>query len=144
MLGSPQDWALRLAAAVSTASEDPYCQVGAVVVSRARIVLATGYNGPPSGVHIDMADRAARRPFMIHAESNALRYCTPEQASGGLLAVTHQPCAPCVNLASAYGIRAIVFSVPPADPDRYPIEPALQVARLARIRLEHITQEEER
>lgn len=137
MRGHPADWALRVAAAVATASEDPYCQVGAVLLSSDRIILATGWNGLPAKVHYDMTDREGRRPYIIHAEANALRYSTPRLAAGGLLAITHQPCAPCVNLASAYGVATIVYANPPADAERYPVEPAQAVAHTAGITLLH-------
>ncbi len=131
-----QVWALTVARAVATASEDPFCQVGAVMLSAERIVLSTGYNGTPAGVvGIDLHDREARRPYMIHAEANALRYVDPRHAEGGLLAVTHQPCAACVNLASAYGLATIVYAEPPADPERYPLSEPMQVARKAGISL---------
>lgn len=130
-----QTWALTVARAVAEASEDPYCRVGAVILSADRIILATGYNGTPKGTHIDMADRDARRPFMIHAEANALRYVDPRHAEGGLLAVTHQPCEACVNLASAYSLATIVYAEPPANPERYLLEGPLRVAHMAGITL---------
>ena len=131
-------WSINVAEAVSTASEDPYCQVGAVLLSRDRLILGTGYNGPPSGVEIDWSDRAERRRYVIHAEANALRLVTPGAAAGGTLAVTHFPCADCVRLASAYGVREIYWRHP-ADWATYPREPIDQVARTVRVKLTEIS-----
>lgn len=127
-------WSVGIAEAVSVASEDPYCRVGAVLLSGDRLILGTGYNGPPAGVDIDWSDRAQRRQYVIHAEANALRLATPQSAAGGSLAVTHYPCADCVRLASAYGVRTIYWTHP-ADWNTYPREPIEQVARTVRVRL---------
>lgn len=128
-------WAIGLAEAMARASEDPYCQVGAVVLgAHGRLLLGAGYNGPPSGVELDWTDRDARRAHIIHAEQNALRLTTPVAARGGSLAVTHWPCAPCLNAAAAYGITRVYWRYPP-DWERYPAEPSLAVARIARIKL---------
>jgi len=111
---------MNLAAAAAERSEDPYCQVGATVLDRDGVVLGVGYNGTPSGVTgVDWTDRDARRPYMIHAEANALRHTTPPLAHGGLLAVTHYPCAACCTLARSYGIHTVFWASPP-DWQRYP------------------------
>jgi len=127
-------WALGVAEAVALGSEDPYCQVGAVVLSERRLVVGTGYNGPPSGVELDWSDREDRRLFVIHAEANALRLARPADTINGSLAVTHFPCGPCVNLAAAYGIQQIYWRNPP-DWNTYPREPIDRIAHTAGIRL---------
>lgn len=132
-------YALGLAEAAAIRSEDPYCKVGAVVLGREGITLGSGYNGPPSGVALDWSDREGRRPFIIHAEANALRYTTPREASGGLLAVTHGPCAPCVVLAASYGISEVWYQRPPADESRYPMASINAVALHLGIRLQRAT-----
>lgn len=120
-----------LASAAATRSEDPFCRVGAVVlasVPHGRVVLGMGYNGTVQGVDIDWEDRDARRPYVIHAEANALRYTTPTLAEDGLLAVTHFPCSQCVVLARSYGIHRITWTQAP-DWNRYPAEPVLEVCK---------------
>jgi dCMP deaminase len=116
-----------IAWAASHRSEDPYCKVGACVLNARGVVLGVGYNGTAPGIDIDWLDRDARRPYVIHAEANALRYTTPELAEGGLMAVTHFPCTACVLLASSYGIRMVAWTAPP-DWDRYPADLTLRVA----------------
>jgi dCMP deaminase len=102
------DYALILAEAARTRSENPWMTVGAVILRSDHSVAALGYNGPPPGVDVDYADRDATRPKMIHAEANALRYILPGQ--GDLIAVTLMPCADCLKLIAAYGIKKIVYS----------------------------------
>lgn len=119
-------YALELAKAASIRSEDPFVKVGAVVLRRDHSVLGLGYNGAPSGVSFDWSDREARRRFVIHAETNALRYCNPGSARGGLLAVTGTPCPACLTNAAAHGIRKVVFA---QLLDNYPIEETQDVAK---------------
>ena len=102
--------------------------LGNIKVMAPGIVLGVGYNGTVAGIDIDWNDRDARRPFVIHAEANALRYVTPEMAAGGLLATTHFPCSSCVLLAASYGVREIVWLYPP-DWERYPADLTQSIAR---------------
>lgn len=118
------DWAehaLNISRAAALRSEDPYCQVGATVLDADGIVRGVGYNGTVAGVEIDWSDREARRPYVIHAEANALRFTTPAAVEDGLLATTHFPCSTCVLLAGSYGIAKIVWELPP-DWGTYPFK----------------------
>jgi dCMP deaminase len=118
-------------------SEDPHCKVGATVLSPRGIVLGVGYNGTVAGVDIDWTDRDARRPYVIHAEANALRYVTPHIAAGGIMASTHFPCSACVLLAASYGIVEIAWLYPP-DWGRYPADLTESIARRLGVRLHRI------
>jgi len=113
------DHAMNLALAAAYRSEDPYCQVGATVLDRTGVVLGVGYNGAPSGVEIDWHNRETRRPYVIHAEANALRHTTPLLAHDGLMAVSHYPCASCCTLLASYGVFRAYWLYPP-DWARYP------------------------
>lgn len=102
-------YALIVAAAVAIRSEDPYVQVGAVVLREDHSVASVGYNGPPSGMDLDWSDRDFRRPRIVHAEANALRYVKPGE--GVLLASTMMPCVECLKLTASYGIKDIVYTI---------------------------------
>jgi len=102
-------WALGIARAASERSEDPYVRVGACILGQDNSVASVGYNGIPAGYTIDMHDRDARRPYMVHAEGNALRYILPGQ--GRLIAVTHMPCAECLKMIKSYDINEVVYGV---------------------------------
>lgn len=107
------DWptyALGIARAASMRSEDPYVQVGCVVLRSDHSVAGVGYNGAPSGVEIDWSDRDRRRNYVIHAEANALRWTTPEQVQGGMVVTTHHPCGSCLTLIASYGITNLYFA----------------------------------
>lgn len=103
------EYALLIAQAAATRSEDPWLKVGAVVLRPDNSIAGVGYNGAPSGVSIDWLDRNGRRPFVIHAEVNALRYATPTETRGGLIALTHRPCNACLPLIAAHGIKRVVY-----------------------------------
>lgn len=105
-----RDYALALADAAAQRSEDSVRRVGCALVGRAGLVLALGYNGPPSGVDLapaEWADRELTLLYTVHAEANALRSVRPGEPM--LLASTYQPCAECLKAAASYGIREVVY-----------------------------------
>ena len=101
-----RSWSINLAVTAATRSEE-FHKVGAVVCRADGVVLGVGYNGPPPGVDLEATSRDERRPYVIHAEANALRLTTPQDATGGWLATSMHPCAECIKLAAAYGITEI-------------------------------------
>lgn len=94
---------------------------GAVIVKGRRIV-ATGYNGGPSGYpHCDegacpraMSDAAQgsdyERCIAIHAEANALLFSSPEERDGASLFCTGAPCFGCAKLIANSGVAEVVAS----------------------------------
>jgi dCMP deaminase len=102
-----EQYAMMLAEVASSRSEDPFLKVGCCLLREDKSVLGLGFNGLPSGFNMDLSDRDLRRPYMIHAELNALRYARPEEVY--LLAVTHCPCPDCVRQIAAYRIKRVIF-----------------------------------
>jgi dCMP deaminase len=101
-------YAILLARAAATRSEDPFLKVGCALIRYDKTVAATGYNGPPAGVDIDWSDRDQRRGKIIHAEANALRYVRPGEV--GFLATTTMPCAQCVPTIASYAIGQVYYA----------------------------------
>jgi len=117
-------------------------QIGAVIV-RERRILATGYNGTPSGVrHCDevgcLRDQlkipSGERHELcrgIHAEQNAVIQAARSGTSvvGSTLYCTHQPCILCAKILINAGIVEIVFS------GAYPDELSREMLEEACVRL---------
>ncbi|NJP09890.1 MAG: dCMP deaminase family protein [Leptolyngbyaceae cyanobacterium RU_5_1] len=97
-------------------------QVGAVIVMNKR-VLATGYNGPPSGsahcidqgycypglVNCDASKTLPSRA--IHAEANAIAQAAKHGIStrGASIYVTLEPCLSCLKLIISAGISEVYY-----------------------------------
>lgn len=111
-------WFLGLVRYVATASKDPSTQVGCVVISQRREMLAGGYNGFPRGV-ADTKERLENREhkykLVIHAEANAVvnASLTGTSLDGATLYCTHSPCSSCAGLIIQAGISRLVVPVAP-------------------------------
>jgi dCMP deaminase len=102
--------AMDLAIVAMERSEDPYQKVGACILGHDNEVLSVAYNGLPKNLKVSnkfWQDRDKRRPYIIHAESNALARIKMNE--GKLLACTLLPCAACATNIAAYGIKEVVF-----------------------------------
>jgi deoxycytidylate deaminase len=134
------EWMMALATVCSLRSEDPYVQVGALAVRADWSVAGIGYNGLPSGVDMPdewWLDRDGRRPFMIHAEINALRYVRAGEVKR--IVTTHIPCASCMTVLGSYQVDEVYFgSLLGGAHDTQTI---IQIATLNRIWLQQISQE---
>lgn len=96
-----------LAHAASQRSPDPYIIVGAAGFRKDHSTVCTGYNGAPAGVEIDWSDRDSRRPFVVHAEYNCLKYSGHGEIH--YLYVTMLPCPSCLKLAATAGVKEIIY-----------------------------------
>ncbi|HUL01288.1 MAG TPA: cytidine/deoxycytidylate deaminase family protein [Nitrospirota bacterium] len=97
-------------------------QVGAVLV-KDKNILATGYNGAPSGID-HCLDRGCLREQMnipsgerheicrgLHAEQNAIIQAAKHGTciEGATLYCTNQPCGICAKMAINAGVKCIIF-----------------------------------
>ena len=96
-------------------------QVGAVIVKDNRI-LATGYNGSPSGLENCCDEGSCLRKgsksgenlnecMAVHAELNAILQCAKMGicCEDATLYVTTKPCASCMKAIIQSGIRKVVY-----------------------------------
>jgi dCMP deaminase len=109
-------------------------QVGAVIVKNKQ-VLATGYNGPPSGsVHCTEqgfcypgllnCDASKTLPSRaIHAEANAIAQAAKHGIStaGASIYVTLEPCLSCLKLIISAGISEVYYEVSFDRAENFPL-----------------------
>ena len=112
-----------VAVLVSSWSKDPGTRVGAVLVSDRR-VLATGYNGFPSGIDDNparYADREVKLAYTVHAEVNALLNAAKNGAKteGSTLYATFHPCVNCAAAIIQGGIKSVVCPSIESAPERW-------------------------
>lgn len=103
---------LHVAALYAERSTCNRLHVGAVIARSGRI-LATGYNGPPSGMdHCEHEEWEGPCMLAVHAESNAIAFAARHGVTTDLceLYVTHSPCHNCAKLIINAGIKAVYYS----------------------------------
>lgn len=109
---------LSVADAYAQMSKYPGTKVGALILSPARDVRASGWNGAPRGSDADvdsrLINRDTRLAWAVHAEANAIanaaRAGTP--VNGCVMVVTHTPCMSCAKLIVQAGISMVVTRKP--------------------------------
>jgi dCMP deaminase len=86
-------------------------KVGAVIVGPLNEIRATGFNGPPIGVHESEArrERPTKYLFASHAEANAIAFAARNGVplAGCSIYVTHPPCAACTRSIIQAGIKKV-------------------------------------
>jgi dCMP deaminase len=107
---SKQRWWLELARTAALRSEDPWCKVGAVGIREDGSIAGVSYNGAPPKIELRSIwlNRDERRKYVVHAETNLLRYIKPKECNK--VAVTLCPCFDCMKNLASYGIKTIFFS----------------------------------
>lgn len=136
------EYFLEVAALVSRRATCLRRSVGAVLVKDKKI-LATGYNGAPSGLKHCVDTGCLREKLKIasgqrhelcrglHAEQNVILQAALYGVStkGSVLYITNQPCVICAKMLINAGIKEIIVS------NGYPDELALDFLKEAKIRI---------
>ena len=112
-------------------SENSYCkrlQVGAIVVKN-QMIISDGFNGTPSGFENVCEDNDVTKPYVLHAEANAITKLARSHNSsdGATLYVTASPCLECSKLIIQSGIRRVIYS------DQYRLQDGIDLLRSAGI-----------
>jgi dCMP deaminase len=116
------DYYMKVAELTSTLSYAKRLQVGSVIVKGNKI-LATGYNGMPSGwdnecettelVELDekFVKRLVTKPEVLHSETNAIAKvsASTESSEGATMFCTHAPCINCAKLIYQSGINNLYY-----------------------------------
>ena len=139
------EYFLEIASLVSKRSTCLRRKVGALVVKDRRI-LATGYNGTPSGIKHCSEVGCLREKMNIpsgerhelcrglHAEQNVLLQACLHGVSlkGSTIYVTNQPCIICAKMIINAGIGEVVMA------DRYPDAMAMNFLKEAKIKIREV------
>jgi dCMP deaminase len=103
---------LALADQIASWSKDPSRGVGAVIASKERQIVATGFNGLPRGVEDrpERLERPAKYDFVCHAELNAIIQCARNGVSpvGATVYTSFSPCVQCTLAIVQAGIARVV------------------------------------
>lgn len=126
-----EEYALELAITAAKKSKDPWQKVGCCLLREDNTIAGLGFNGFIAGMKEDWSDRDARRPFIVHAEINALAYC--KKGEPVLAAVTLLPCNGCLKELALYGVKKIIYK------DIYEFDPStIEHAHKYKIELKQI------
>lgn len=94
-------------------AENSYCKrrkVGALIVKDGSII-SDGYNGTPSGFENECECDGKTKPYVLHAEANAITKLAKDTRSsvGATLYITMSPCIECAKLIIQAGIKRVVY-----------------------------------
>ena len=106
------EYAMVLATAAALRSEDPSRKVGAVALDHENRVIATAYNGLPTGVDVTddwWQNNEQRRRFVMHAEANLCSLTHRGQVN--TVAITTVPCGPCALNLVAHGVKRVIYGL---------------------------------
>lgn len=113
-----------------------YCkrrQVGALIV-KDKMIISDGYNGTPSGFENVCEEDGVTKPYVLHAEANAITKVAKSgnSSEGATLYVTASPCIECSKLIIQSGIKRVVYS------DEYRLDDGIRLLRRAGVEVEKI------
>lgn len=133
------DYYMKIADVTSSLSYAKRLQVGAVIVKDNQI-LATGYNGMPSGWEnvcetVEPDGNTKTKPEVLHAETNAIAKVaqSTESSNGSTLFCTHAPCIECAKLIYQSGINTVYYR------DEYRSDAGLNFLKLSGVNVHQYT-----
>jgi len=117
-------------------AQNSYCKrrkVGALLV-KDRMIISDGYNGTPSGFENICEEDGVTKPYVLHAEANAITKVAKSGNSslGATLYVTASPCLECSKLIIQAGIKRVVYR------DEYRLTDGVDLLRRAGIEVEKV------
>ncbi len=121
-------------------AENSYCkrrQVGAIVVKH-QMIISDGYNGTPSGFDNVCEENDVTKPYVLHAEANAITKLARSHNSsdGATLYVTASPCLECSKLIIQAGIKRVIYG------EAYRLQDGIELMRRAGIEVIQIENEQ--
>lgn len=117
-------------------AKNSYCkrrQVGALLV-KDNMIISDGYNGTPSGFENECEEDGVTKPYVLHAEANAITKVAKSgnSSQGATLYVTASPCIECSKMIIQCGIKRVVYK------DEYRLTDGIDLLRRAGIEVEKL------
>ena len=117
-------------------AQNSYCKrrkVGALLV-KDRMIISDGYNGTPSGFENICEEDGVTKPYVLHAEANAITKVAKSgnSSEGATLYVTASPCLECSKLIIQSGSKRVVYR------DEYRLTDGIDLLRRAGIEVERV------
>ena len=117
-------------------ARNSYCkrrQVGALLV-KDNMIISDGYNGTPSGFENECEEDGVTKPYVLHAEANAITKVAKSgnSSEGATLYVTASPCIECSKMIIQCGIKRVVYK------DEYRLTDGIDLLRRAGIEVEKL------
>ena len=117
-------------------AQNSYCKrrkVGALLV-KDRMIISDGYNGTPSGFENVCEEDGVTKPYVLHAEANAITKVAKSgnSSEGATLYVTASPCLECSKLIIQSGIKRVVYR------DEYRLTDGIDLLRRAGVEVEKV------
>ena len=117
-------------------AKNSYCkrrQVGALLVKN-NMIISDGYNGTPSGFENVCEENGVTKPYVLHAEANAISKVAKSgnSSEGATLYVTAAPCIECAKLIIQSGIKRVVYK------DEYRLTDGIDLLARAGVEVEKI------
>lgn len=117
-------------------SLNSYCvrrQVGALMV-KDKMIISDGYNGTPSGFENVCEEEGHTKPYVLHAEANAITKIarTGNSSLGATMYITASPCIECAKLIIQAGIARVVYS------EEYRMDDGIELLRRAGIKVDKV------
>lgn len=117
-------------------AENSYCQrrkVGALVVKN-QMIISDGFNGTPSGFENVCEEDNVTKPYVLHAEANAITKLARSHNSSNeaTLYVTASPCLECSKLIIQSGIKRVIYG------EQYRLSDGIDLLKRAGIEVIHI------
>ena len=117
-------------------AQNSYCKrrKGGPLRVKDRMIISDGYNGTPSGFENICEEDGVTKPYVLHAEANAITKVAKSgnSSEGATLFVTASPCLECAKLIIQSGIKRVVYR------DEYRITDGIDLLRRAGIEVEKV------
>lgn len=113
------EYFMNIAILASKRSKDKNTKVGSIIIDDKNRIIATGYNGLPSGIDESIFPTTndttnnkfedTKYAYVIHAEMNALANASVFDLTNTKLYCTLFPCCHCAKLLIQKGIKEIIY-----------------------------------